>query len=412
MTALNDTASLDAFGLSAGPQSPKSVPNLSFTGVAQVSPPGDTTRASHLSYASGTVYAGYKALGAPLKGGVDILDASDPTTLLEVSSIGGRNLDVQEVAYDADENALYVAGALKPSTFGGDLKGTPSSLIRVTNFSDPETLVAGLTGTVGKSVVNAPDSDQEHDVYVVTDQTSLYQFNAALENKVRQQVQDGEFRSVATTQNTIFTVDRSATVNSIGIGSGGSFTEEQAVASGVGELAIGRLQARGKAVLNGDRLFLALGSEGLAVLNAQDGEVLFRKADPYYTSVSLHRDASGVSEQPSDLVYASRLDGTIDLLRVGENGIDAGGTNTGLNEFGSIDLNAFSGLSISSDVSTSNANASSGAGASAQQVNYVLATGCYLYIANSQDGVVVLQIGNGDSCPIEEDGNQAPTVNR
>ena len=415
MTALDDTVSMQAFGLTDGSQSPKSVQDLSFTGVAQIAPPGDTTRASYLSTAGGQLHVGYKALGPAFKGGIDILDASDPTNILDVSSLGSSDLDVQEVVYDGDEDALFVAAALNPSSYEGDLQGTPSSLIKVTNLSNPQTEVAGLDGKVGKSVVKAPDGDQEHDVYAVTDQTSLYRFDAALGNQAIQEVSGAEFRSVATTQSTVFTVDRSASVYSSGVGSAGSLSEEQTIASGVGELAIGRMQARSKAVLNGDRLFLALGSEGLAVLDAETGEVLFQKSDPYYTSVSLHTDAPGVSSQPSDLVYASRLDGTIDLFRVGENGIDAGGTDTGLNEFGSLDLGALnpnSSAVAAADASNSRLDAAASANASskqvAEQVNYVLATGCYVYVTNSQDGVVVLQIGDGQSCPI---GNQPPTVN-
>ena len=434
MTALDDTVSMRTFGLTDGPQSSKSVQNLSFTGVAQIAPPGDTTRASYLSTADGQLHVGYKALGPAFKGGIDILDASDPTDILDVSSLGSDNLDVQEVVYDGDEDALFVAAALNPSSYGGDLQGTPSSLIKVTNLSNPQTKVAGLTGNVGKSVVKAPDGDQEHDVYAVTDQTLLYRFDAALENQATQEVSGAEFRSVATTQSTIFTVDRGASVYSSGVGSAESLSEEQTIASGVGELAIGRMQARSKAVLNGDRLFLALGSEGLAVLDAETGEVLFQKSSPYYTSVSLHTDAPEVSSQPSDLVYASRLDGTIDLFRVGENGIDAGGTDTGLNEFGSLDLGALNPNSsavaaadASSEVAAANASSKvAGADASnrldaaasanasskqvAEQVNYVLAIGCHMYAANSQDGVVVLQIGDGQSCSTDE-GNQSPTVN-
>ncbi|PSQ67271.1 MAG: hypothetical protein BRD32_00975, partial [Bacteroidetes bacterium QH_2_64_74] len=373
-------------------QSSKSVQDLSFTGVAQIAPPGDTTRASYLSTADGQLHVGYKALGPAFKGGIDILDASDPTDILDVSSLGSDNLDVQEVVYDGDEDALFVAAALNPSSYGGDLQGTPSSLIKVTNLSNPQTKVAGLTGNVGKSVVKAPDGDQEHDVYAVTDQTLLYRFDAALENQATQEVSGAEFRSVATTQSTIFTVDRGASVYSSGVGSAGSLSEEP-----------------------------------------ETGEVLFQKSSPYYTSVSLHTDAPEVSSQPSDLVYASRLDGTIDLFRVGENGIDAGGTDTGLNEFGSLDLGALNPNSsavaaadASSAVAAANASsrvagadasnrldAAASANASskqvAEQVNYVLAIGCHMYVANSQDGVVVLQIGDGQSCPIDE-GNQPPTV--
>ncbi|PSQ78028.1 MAG: hypothetical protein BRD33_01785, partial [Bacteroidetes bacterium QH_6_63_17] len=136
MTTLDDTVSMQTFGLTDGPQSPKSVQELSFTGVAQIAPPvassGETTRASYLSTAGGQLYVGYKALGSPFKGGIDILDASDPTNISDVSSLRSSDLDVQEVVYDGDEDALFVAAALNPSSYEGDLQGTPSSLIKVT----------------------------------------------------------------------------------------------------------------------------------------------------------------------------------------------------------------------------------------------------------------------------------------
>ncbi|PSQ62636.1 MAG: hypothetical protein BRD27_01885, partial [Bacteroidetes bacterium QH_10_64_19] len=148
MTTLDDTVSMQTFGLTDGPQSSKSVQDLSFTGVAQiappVAPPDDTTRASYLSTAGGQLHVGYKALGPAFKGGIDILDASDPTNISDVSSLRSSDLDVQEVVYDGDEDALFVAAALNPSSYEGDLQGTPSSLIKVTNLSNPQTKVAGL----------------------------------------------------------------------------------------------------------------------------------------------------------------------------------------------------------------------------------------------------------------------------
>ena len=384
MTLLGKTAPMSA---------PKAASEFSLTSVAQVAPPGDTTRASHLSYASGTVYAGYKALGAPLKGGIDILDASDPTNLLEVSSIGGNNLDVQEVAYDADENALYVAGALKPSTFGGDLKGTPSSLIRVTNFSDPETLVAGLTGTVGKSVVTAPDSDGAHDVYVATDEEVMYRYDADLGNEVLQEVPGAEFRAVAATSSDVFTVDRTGTVYASDVGSASSFTEVQTLGSGVDAQAIGRMQARGEPVLNEDRLFLALGADGIAVLDAGSGDVLFRQEGPYYTSLTLHEDDPDVTDEPTDLVYATRPNGILDVYRVGDDGIDTGDTSTGLDEVGTFDLSELAGINLGPS----------------PQVNQVVGVGCHVYVANSNEGIAVLEISNGAGCGPGGD-NQLPTA--
>lgn len=348
MTLLNGTAKMRRFGAIDESRVTKASAEFSLTSVAQVTPPGDTTRASHLTYANGTVYAGYKARGAPFRGGIDILDASAPTNLLDVGSLGSDYLDVQEVAYDSDESVLYVVAALNPSTYGKDLKGTPSSLIRVTNFSDPETQVAGLSGTVGKSVVTAPDSDGEHDVYVATDEEAMYRYDADLGNEMLQQVPGAEFRAVATTSSDVFTVDRSGTVYASDVGSAGSFTEVQTLGSGVDELAIGRMQARNESVLNGERLFLALGAEGIAVLDASSGDVLFRKEGPYYTSLTLHEDDPEVANGPTDLVYATRSNGILDVYQVEEGGIDTGDASTGLDEVGTFDLSELDGIDLGS----------------------------------------------------------------
>ncbi|MFB6280164.1 MAG: hypothetical protein ABEK75_11725, partial [Salinibacter sp.] len=358
-------------------------PSLSLTSIAQIDPPGDTTRASHITYSGGTVYAGYKALGAPFKGGIDILDATNPTNILDVNSLGSNNVDVQEVAYDGDENALYVAAAADPSTFVGE---SPSLLTKVTNFSNPTTSSVDLAGKVGKSVVIAPDGDQTHDVYAVTDEETLYRYDAGLGNEATEEVQGAEFRSVAATSDDIFTVDRAAKAYSSSVQSPGGLTVEKNISSGVGELAIGRLHARSEPVLNGPRLFLALGSEGMAVLDASSGDVLYRKGGPpygsYYTSLTLHRDDPAVSNEPSNLVYGARPNGVIDVFRIDSTGVDTGDSSTGLSAVGTFELGTLNGV----DFGTS------------PQVNQVMGVGCNVYIANSNVGVVALEIGGIAGC--------------
>lgn len=396
MTTRAKTVMMNQFGATrarTSGASAKAAPSVTLTSIAQVDPPGDTTRASHLTYHSGTVYAGYKALGTPFKGGIDILDASDPANILDVNSLGSDMLDVQEVAYDEDENALYVAGAAAPSSIDFvDMKGTPALLSKVTNFTDPQDETVGLTGRVGKSVVNAPDSDSQHDLYIATDEETLYRFDTNLGNEATQEVQNVEFRSVATTETDVFTVDRGARVYSSGIGSAGSLTERQDIASGVGALAIGRLHARNEPVLNGDRLFLALGSEGLAVLDANSSDVLFRKEGPYYTSLTLHHDDPDVANAPTDLVYGARPNGILDVYRVDSTGIDTGDLTTGLNAVGTFNLSELDG----GDFGTS------------PQVNQVMGVGCNVYVANSNEGVVALEISGIAGCG--NGGNQAPTA--
>lgn len=394
--ASGQTMTLNPFGAlrGQGAAATSKASSVTLTSIAQIDPPGDTTRASHLTYANGTVYAGYKALGDPFKGGIDILDASDPTNILEVNSLGSDKLDVQEVVYDGDEDALYVAGAMDPSNTTLGLRGTPALLSKVTNFSSPQTSTVGLTGRVGKSVVTAPDGDAQHDLYIATDEETLYRYNADLENEVSQTVQNVEFRSVATTSSSVFTVDRGASVYSSDVGAANSLTELKGIGSGVGDLAIGRIHARNEPVLNGDRLFLALGSEGLAVLDASSGDVLFRRSGPYYTSLTLHEDAPDVSNAPTDLVYGARPNGIIDVYRVGENGIDEGDTSSGLTEVGTFDLSALDGVNFGTS----------------PQVNQVRGVGCNVYIANSNEGVVALEIGGIAGCGDggDDDDGEAP----
>lgn len=393
MTARSKSVMMNRFGggtaRTAG-VSAKAASSVSLTSIAQVDPPGDTTRASHLTYHSGTIYAGYKALGPAFKGGIDILDANDPTNILDVNSLGSDGVDVQEVAYDEDENALYVAAAADPSTFVGE---NPSLLTKVTNFNDPNTSSVGLTGQVGKSVVNAPDGDQEHDLYVVTDEETLYRFDTSLGNEKTEEVQGVEFRSVATTSDDIFTVDRGARVYSSSVQSTSGLTEEKSIGSGVGDLAIGRLHVRNEPVLNGDRLFLALGSEGIAVLDANSSDILFRRTGPYYTSLTLHHDDPDVANAPTDFVYGARPNGILDVYRVSSNGVDEGDQNVGLEEVGTFDLSELDGV----DFGTS------------PQVNQVMGVGCNVYVANSNEGVVALEIGGIQGCG-GAGGNQAPSV--
>lgn len=388
MTHLDGTIKMNPAGLA------KEAPVIELTSLARVDPPGDTTRASHLTFSGGTVFAGYKALGNPFKGGVDFLDATNPTTLRDINSLGSDALDVQEVAYDFDDKILYVAGALDLSTTTRGLEGTPALVARVTNFRDPESRVVGLTDNVGKSVIAAPQGDARHDVYVATDEQAVYRFNKDLEDQVRQEIEDGEIRSIAATENTVFAVDRGASLHQSDVGSTNRFSKSNLVGSGVGDLAIGRLHARGKNVLNGDRLFLALGSEGLAVVDAQSGDLLFRRDSPYYTSVTLHQDEPKVDEEPNELVYGARLNGLMDIYTVADGGIDTGDQSTGLDKVGTFDLSKLDGVSLGDE-----------------QVNQVLGVGCHIYLANSTEGVAILRIGNGQSCGLKTGPeNQPPTA--
>ncbi|WP_263787755.1 cadherin-like domain-containing protein [Salinibacter grassmerensis] len=383
MTGLRKTASLTR-AASPEPSSTNGPGRVALASVTRVAPPRDTMRVGALTHAGGTMYIGYKTPGAAFGGGIDRLDASAPTTLLAPSSLGSDMLDVEDVAYDDEETAMYVTGGLRPSAYNGDLRGTPAALLKLDEVEAPRATVAGLAGSVGSGVATAPERDREHDVYAVSDEGTLFRFDAALSTETRRAVSGAALKSVAATSSAVFATGRDGGLYAEQIEGDGAFTE----VSGLGNGRVEQLRAGSGSALNGERLFLALGSHGLAVLDAESGDALFRRSGPAYTSVSLHESDPAVPNEPSGFVYAARPDGRLDVYRVDDRGLDAGDVGTGLRLVGTIDLVGLAGVGA--------------------PIRSVVGVGCHVYAAGANGGVVALTMGTVQGCG--RGGHQLPAA--
>ena len=357
---------------------------VALASVTRVAPPRDTMRVGVLTHADGTIYIGYKTPGAAFGGGIDRLDASDPTALLAPNSLGSDVIDVEDVTYDGGEEALYVTGGLRPSAYNGDLRGTPAALLKVDGIAAPRATVTGLPGPVGTGVATAPERDREHDVYATSGEETLSRFDAALSNATRREAAGTALESVAATPNAVFAADQEGGVYAGQIAGDGPFAE----VSGLGDGRVEQLRARGGAALNGERLFLTRGPRGLAVLDAESGDVLFRRSGPVYTSVSPHEDDPAVPNEPSRFVYAARPDGRLDVYRVGDQGLDTGDVGTGLRVVGTIDLAGLAGMEA--------------------PIRQVVGVGCHVYAASSNGDVVALKMGTAQGCG--RGGHQLPAA--
>ena len=383
MTGLRKTASLTRAASSA-PSSTDGPTRVALASVTRVAPPRDTMRVGALAHADGTMYIGYKTPGAAFGGGIDRLDASDPTTLLAPSGLGSDVLDVEDVARGGEESALYVTGALRPSAHDGKLRGTPSALLKVDGVEAPRATVTGLSGPVGSGVAIASGSDRGHDVYAVSEGEALSRFDAALSDETRRAVSGATLKSVTATSGAVFATDRDGGVYAGQIEENGSF----AGMAGLGDGRVEQLRARNGAALNGERLFLARGAGGLAVLDAESGDVLFRRSGPAYTSVSLHEDDPAVPNEPSGFVYAARPDGRLDVYRVSDQGMNTGDVSTGLRAVGAIDLVRLAGMEA--------------------PIRQVVGVGCHVYAASGDGEVGALKMGTAQGCG--RGGHQLPAA--
>ena len=216
---------------------------IALANVTRVSPPRDTMRVSTLAHTGGTVYVGYDTPGPAFGGGLDRLDASDPTTLLAPNGLRGDAFDVEDVAQGNENGTLYVTGRLRPSVYDGDLRGTPTSLLAVSGVEAPRVTVAGLVGTGRTSVAGAPESDGEHEVYAVSGGEALSQFGVAVDDRTRRSISDAALESVGTTSTALFAADQDGSVYARRTETGGSFTKVFDLGEGQRE----RLQARTRA---------------------------------------------------------------------------------------------------------------------------------------------------------------------
>ncbi len=383
MTGLRKTASLTR-AAAPEPSTSDGAARVALASVTRVAPPRDTMRVGTLTHADGTMYIGYKTPGTAFGGGIDRLDASDPTTLLAPSGLGSDALDVEDMAYESAEGALYVAGELRPSAHDGELRGTPAALLKVDGVEAPRATVTGLSGPVGSGVAIASGSDRGHDVYAVSEGEALSRFDAALSNETRRAVSGATLKSVTATSGAVFATDRDGGVYAGQIEENGSSAE----VTGLGNGRVEQLRARSGSALNGGRLFLARGPRGLAVLDAESGDVLFRRSGPAYTSVSLHENDPAVPNEPSGFVYAARPDGRLDVYRVSDQGMNTGDVSTGLRAVGAIDLVRLAGMEA--------------------PIRQVVGVGCHVYAASGDGEVGALKMGTAQGCG--RGGHQLPAA--
>lgn len=355
-----------------------SAKNFSVQGVIRVEPPtvkGEGTTASHLSFndrGGDRVFVGYKIPGDKFGGGIDVLNAANPKNLRGLNSIESTNLDVQEIADDPDEGAEYVAGAVE--TNKGD--ASPSVITKLSFSGNSGNNITPtherLSANVAKSVVNAPAGDSQHDLYVVTDDNSLYRFDANLGNRLRQTAGTGvEFSSIAAHQSSLIMLTKSGEIWESDVSPPGAPQESDLTLDGsnIDPVGIARITASSHQSSSDTFVFAALNEGGFRVLDDDVDTELFSQTNGEYTSVS--------ATDESDYLYASRKNGTVEVYEFdGSNGPSWGDT----------------------PVATIN-TADFFDGTANTQSNQVLAAGDYLYIANSTDGLLVLEIGSSGGPP-------------
>lgn len=360
--------------------------NFVFEPIIRVAPPvanGNTTVASYLSFnANGgdRVFVGYKIRGEGFGGGIDILNAEDPDSLASVNSVRSSNLDVQEVVDDPDGGAEYVAGALQTNL----ADASPAAIVKLPiNYggrSIGQTTDKRLSENVAKSVVNAPPSDSQHDLYVATDGNSLYRYTTDLDDQVQQTASGVEFSSIAAHQDRVIMLTKTGELWRSGISSTSPPSTDSTVSlngSGINPVGIARMRT-GTHAATGDRfVFAALNQGGFRVLNAGATTTLFSRTSGHYTSVS----ASG----EGNYLYASRDNGRVEVY-----------------EFtGSTGAPSWT----SSPIATINTR-TYGSVPPETQANQVLAVGNYLYVANSRGGVLVLSFADNPAPTANDDSDQ------
>jgi hypothetical protein len=349
-----------------------SAKDFSVEGVSRVEPPtvnGSKTAVSHLSFngeGGDRVYVGYKIPGGKFGGGIDVLNAANPSTLTGINSIKSTNLDVQEIADDPDEGAEYVAGALE--TNKADL--SPSVIVKLSfsgnSGNNLTTTDKRLSANVAKGVVNAAAGDSRHDLYVVTDGNSLYRYDANLEDELVQTADPStEFFSIVAEGGTIGMLTKSGALwrTDFGSPSEPEQSDLELDGSGITPNGIARLTASDhQNKNNGDVFFYAaLNEGGFRVLDNDLDTERQRQTEGYYISVS--------APDNGDYLYAS-TGNAVEVYEYGGNSSPVWG---------------------SGPIATIN-TADFFEGATNAQSNQVLRVGDYLYIANGSDGLVVLEI--------------------
>ena len=356
---------------------------LAIDSLARLEPPsiasGDAVKATSLTIdGADQLYVGYLVVGDNFGGGIDVLDAGDPTNLSAATSFKSDELDVQDVNVGNDES-IYVAEAKPPMLEDGAASRVTRLDDSVGNLQESHHRLG--SGNVAKGVVGEPNQT-ENDFYAVTDENTLYRLkNNLKENTTTEDTvgSDVDFTSVAANSYGLYALTVDGAIYSSDFADGSSLSEVINLDSGIDELGIGRLYSHAENAasrLQDDRLFAALGTEGFAVLDGSDGsEVIFEHkpdSDVYYTSVTLHGRVPLNSGQ-TDLVYAATRQGIIEVYEVDKNGIIAGDDSTGLTLVNRVYVHE------SFDTA---------------QANYVLGTKdeTKVYIAGGQEGTLILDV--------------------
>ncbi|NBC02722.1 MAG: hypothetical protein GVY20_03360 [Bacteroidetes bacterium] len=341
---------------------------------AQVKPPSissGTTRASHLYYDDNkSIIVGYKIRFGDYGGGIDIIEAKDGDPIANTRSYLSEVFDVQEVIYDKFEKAMFVAGA-------SNSKGALVLKIDPKDASVEKSTT--IEGHVAKSLdVSYTKKESDSYLYVVSDLNHLYRFNKDLtltEGGLLKAGSDVEFRSVGARYNDqIFNLDLEGNVyrTSPAYNSSSAFKLTESLSDDFrSKLAIGRISYFNESTP--DNVLVATNEYGFALLNPAGQAVWSSKSDEidqakaiYYTSITGYQPDD---KKDDPVVYAAGVaeDGSpvIDIFGVP--------SNKKLYYMTTLDLSDFSGVG----------NA---------QINHVYATGEYLYVAKSTDGVLIFEI--------------------
>jgi hypothetical protein len=342
--------------------------------IAQVKPPNissGTTRASHLYYDDDkSIIVGYKIRFGDYGGGIDILEAKDGDPIANTRSYLSEVFDVQEVIYDKYEKAMFVAGA-------SNSKGALVLKIDPKDASVDKS--ATILGHVAKSLdISYTKKESDSYLYVVSDLNHLYRFNKDLtltQGGLLEAGSNVEFRSVGARYNDqIFNLDLEGNVyrTSPAYNSSSAFKETVSLSDNFrSKLAIGRISYFNENTP--DNLLVATNEYGFALLNPAGQAVWSSKSSEieqaqsiYYTSITGYKPDD---KKADPVVYAAGVAGDgspiIDIFGVP--------SNKKLYYITSLDLSDFDGVG----------NA---------QINHVYATGEYLYVAKSTDGVLIFEI--------------------
>lgn len=301
----------------------------------------------------------YKLAGAPFGGGIDVLDVQRgaPTAELVEGRRGlrSRNVDVVEVRYDSDEEALFAAGAVTTEK----QRLSPAVISKVVpGDTEVQARSKRLSHNVAKSVLlgTAPNT-----VYVPTDENDLYRFTLDLKDQSKQRAGSAAgFRSAVAQGERVFVLDESGRLFRTNANEFGALSEVVRLTdSNFGNGTVARLHA------DADRLYAALNEKGFALV-APTGESVWTSApvpfESRYTTV-----ATG-----EDYLYAGRFNGVIEVYRrpdtIPDQDLDQVGT------FGPWGGSPYGGR------------------LSRAPINHIQVLDNHLYVANSRDGLVVVRI--------------------